>query len=416
MYNPKLHITAAHFNRLLRLHLLDTSNGKETQKMFEMQAGFIFSESETKEKLSGSEKRFIEKLAYEKNYVSSNWFNKGFFTWIFSSLSVLVILFILWNSFITNSNVVIARQMERYNFPEIISTCPNKNIEQKIPSPLSVAFFNKPDSTVTSSVSPKQIIKQENNSYFIDYKFPFKQPKIVYSKGENIFLNLDFEVKSLNTNLPEIWGAAQGSKKDEKNYFITIDSLIKYSGKNSVMIKCAEEKTKNRGFGNIINSIPSEYFIDKDSIQISAYIKTDSILKGSAMLWCSEWDSKPHNNAIKYGNTYSQGGKGTTDWKKYTISLPIDTAANSLTFGGLLNGTGTVWFDKFEIKIDGEKINDVAPVIKNPEPKEVEWLNNNCIPIKTIEAGNGFNDLKKINDIIGNAQIVALGGFSAHIK
>jgi erythromycin esterase len=41
--------------------------------------------------------------------------------------------------------------------------------------------------------------------------------------------------------------------------------------------------------------------------------------------------------------------------------------------------------------------------------KELNWLRNNAIKIKTVEAGNGFDDLQPLKKIIGNSRIVGLG-------
>jgi erythromycin esterase len=44
--------------------------------------------------------------------------------------------------------------------------------------------------------------------------------------------------------------------------------------------------------------------------------------------------------------------------------------------------------------------------------KELKWLENNCIRLKTVEAGNGFEDLEPLKKIIGTSRIVGLGEFS----
>ncbi|TFH40353.1 MAG: erythromycin esterase family protein, partial [ANME-2 cluster archaeon] len=38
-----------------------------------------------------------------------------------------------------------------------------------------------------------------------------------------------------------------------------------------------------------------------------------------------------------------------------------------------------------------------------------EWLGSNAIPLRTVEAGNGFEDMQPLKKLIGNSRIVALG-------
>ena len=44
-----------------------------------------------------------------------------------------------------------------------------------------------------------------------------------------------------------------------------------------------------------------------------------------------------------------------------------------------------------------------------PKPAELDWLKTNAVPLKTCEAGRGFDDLAPLKSIIGNARIVSLG-------
>ena len=41
--------------------------------------------------------------------------------------------------------------------------------------------------------------------------------------------------------------------------------------------------------------------------------------------------------------------------------------------------------------------------------KQAEWINNNCIPLNYVIAGNGFADLQPLKSLIGDARIVSLG-------
>jgi erythromycin esterase-like protein len=44
-----------------------------------------------------------------------------------------------------------------------------------------------------------------------------------------------------------------------------------------------------------------------------------------------------------------------------------------------------------------------------PKPAELDWLKTNALPLKTCEAGRGFDDLAPFKSIVGKARIVSLG-------
>lgn len=46
---------------------------------------------------------------------------------------------------------------------------------------------------------------------------------------------------------------------------------------------------------------------------------------------------------------------------------------------------------------------------EGPKPEELEWLRKSAVPLKTAEAGNGFDDLEPFRSMVGDARIVSLG-------
>lgn len=51
----------------------------------------------------------------------------------------------------------------------------------------------------------------------------------------------------------------------------------------------------------------------------------------------------------------------------------------------------------------------LASAFDGPKPEEVAWLKEHAIPLKTVQAGSGFDDLQPLHKLIGDARIVALG-------
>src|SRR5262245_34960362 len=43
------------------------------------------------------------------------------------------------------------------------------------------------------------------------------------------------------------------------------------------------------------------------------------------------------------------------------------------------------------------------------EPAEVKWIRQQAIPLKTVQARNGFADMQPLKKVVGDARIVSLG-------
>jgi erythromycin esterase len=52
------------------------------------------------------------------------------------------------------------------------------------------------------------------------------------------------------------------------------------------------------------------------------------------------------------------GATGTSDWKRYEITLPVDARAKNINFGMVLTGNGTAWFDDLAVDVDAQPYTD----------------------------------------------------------
>lgn len=87
-------------------------------------------------------------------------------------------------------------------------------------------------------------------------------------------------------------------------------------------------------------------------VRYSGWIKTEGVTRGYAGLW---WrvDGAP-GKSLALDTMIDRGAKGTSDWTRFEIELPVAAEAKNVYFGALLPGNGTAWFDDLEIELDGE--------------------------------------------------------------
>ncbi|RZL36058.1 MAG: hypothetical protein EOP00_29825, partial [Pedobacter sp.] len=214
---------------------------------------------------------------------------------------------------------------------------------------------------------------------------------------EKTFLNLDFE-KTNTQNKPKGWYILG------KGYNVKIDDKQSFNGKKSLLIESVQTE-KDYAVSTI--GLSPQGLIGK-KMTLTGYIKTADVKDGYAGLWIRV-DGKGQEKLLAFDNMNDRGVIGTTDWKKYTIEFMVKENASNISIGTILTGRGKAWFDNLEMMVDGQSFGSDQVVYKEPSKNEISWLNKNIIPLKTVKAGNGFDDLKPLNEIIGEAKIVSLG-------
>ena len=203
-------------------------------------------------------------------------------------------------------------------------------------------------------------------------------------KGDYSMFNLDFE--KIENKFPSGWNNFGGS-----NYLIYCDSNSVKNGKYSVIIEYNKKDTatfKAMGF-----TLPTIY--DGKQITLSGYVKTENVTDGYAGLWMRI------DPGIDFDNMKKNGIKGTTDWTKYEIKLPMNPAmTKKIVVGGLLVGKGKMWLDNFHITIDGIEIYEVKTYEKPllPAEKDDEFNGGSKIqfPLLNDQVTNNLELLGKV--------------------
>ncbi|MFT3826268.1 MAG: S41 family peptidase [Chitinophagaceae bacterium] len=160
--------------------------------------------------------------------------------------------------------------------------------------------------------------------------------------------NLDMEELNASTGLPANWTVLAA-----KGYKIQTDSQTVQHGHYSFLIERTEESAE---YG--ANSFLVKSGFGGKKLVLTGYVKTVDVT-GYAGLWMRV-DGR--QGMFSVDNMEDRGIKGTSDWKKYTITLNYDEEeATQVYLGGVLVGGGKMWIDNLELTIDGTPIAQAPP-------------------------------------------------------
>lgn len=194
--------------------------------------------------------------------------------------------------------------------------------------------------------------------------------------------------------------------QNDKNYQINFDSSEFMHGKRSVCIKGFNQTTTTHAKVSIY--IPIK--IKKESkIELSVWVKTDSIHGKNSGTILQLLGYGNNRNATPTLFTFSDQGilKGSRDWTKMSLSTILKEDEHLISLNVLMQGKGKAWFDNFELKINGVKVNDILFFEDIAEETKIkETLKQYVSPLK-------IKHLEQISDFVSNqnnkVKVIGLG-------
>jgi C-terminal processing protease CtpA/Prc len=207
---------------------------------------------------------------------------------------------------------------------------------------------------------------------------------------EQTTFNFGFENTTYGQKLPNKW-FQWGSY-----YNLSIDSLVKHGGKNSVLIQPSENRTSS-SFGCIAYKIPAAY--KAKEIELKAYMKMKDVKDGFAGLLLR---IDGESGSLAFDNMQKKNLQGTSDWALYSVKLSYPKGAKKIFIGALLTGTGQIWVDDFELLIDGNEIEHVkqTKAQEYKADKDNEFDNGSKIDAINLSEEK-INDLKILGLVWG---------------
>ena len=161
--------------------------------------------------------------------------------------------------------------------------------------------------------------------------------------------NLGFEITT-DHNLPYLWVGHQ----QKNDYKIITDSTEKHSGKRSLLIE-KTDPLKPSSMLQSLGTIPAKY--EGKEMEVKVYLKFESV-SDFVSLGIAVDDAD--YDRIKYAQVDYKKLKGTSDWKEYSVKIPLPKEGRYIRIWPGLAGTGKLWVDDIRILIDGKDISQAG--------------------------------------------------------
>jgi hypothetical protein len=125
-----------------------------------------------------------------------------------------------------------------------------------------------------------------------------------------------------------------------------LESTAAASGKSCAVIRSKPDAKIEDGFGTYMQSATVGSWAGK-RVRLTAQVKTLDAT-GHAALWL-RFDAG--STTVAFDNMDNRPISGTTPWTSVSIVLDVPRSADMVAFGGLLVGTGTMWFDELKFEV-----------------------------------------------------------------
>ena len=215
--------------------------------------------------------------------------------------------------------------------------------------------------------------------------------------------NLDFEYTDLRGDIAQ-WALPDTAYE---GYAATRDTRRRHHGRSSLRLEQVD--TAKHKWASFHQSLPDTVAAGRE-VELSGWVRTAGVTTGFADLYITV--NNEEGRASYPSDTPNRGARGTTEWHRITLRRQIPDSASNIRIGGLLKGPGSAWFDDFEVRIDGQPLQD--PMLPAPKTRltrqEKRALREYVYPLKGCDPTDADSvELRVLDRLVGERPVVALG-------
>lgn len=161
------------------------------------------------------------------------------------------------------------------------------------------------------------------------------------------------QATNVSRNLPQGWIKA-GSAPEQ--YEMTVQPMTAGKTNLSVVLKSKAGADANK-FGTLMQQFQAADYRGQ-AVRFSASVKARDV-SGSGQLWARVDDE--NGKVIAFDNMNDRAIKGTTDWTRVEVVLPVVTKAQVISFGTMMQGKGEFAMTDVEISAVPSSTPSTAP-------------------------------------------------------
>lgn len=171
---------------------------------------------------------------------------------------------------------------------------------------------------------------------------------VVYEAIAGLVANPGFEGGPGDGGVPAGWMVRNAG------YQATVDTEVRHGGAASGRIRPTAELEVSRLPPGLVSCFGTDQVVG-GTVRLRGFVRSEEASGSLTGLVIEVSGRRPDgtDGLLNAATMRSLPIRGTTDWREYTLQLPVALGAERVCVGALLTGRGTLWLDDVVVEVTG---------------------------------------------------------------